>query len=228
MSLREFFSLKVLGGTIAILAGLVAVISFLMTVYSAVEKSGSVVLVRIDKDLNTIPELLASAPGVNAADREMYKSPEFGAVRVEIYNRTNQNFDGPTLAIKNLRSLQGVRRDDNFLDDTSRSQFDQRWNRAKFTPPPTAEEKEWTALVLPLPRIMTGAYLKLSVYGLNALNADADLNGAGPIHKQYQVRVPDSWRLRPWYEYLLVSVSIVLLAAAATLLDRVLRGHAAP
>jgi hypothetical protein len=218
MSLRDRFSIKALASPIGTLAALASIVSVLMTVYSAVEKSRSAVLVRIEKDLNTIPEALVTGAGLRADDRALYSNPDFGALRVEINNLTDQNFENTSLEVRNLKSFQGVDLVDNCLDPDTRSHSIKKWNQAKLNPPSTPDQKGWTALVLPLPRIVNGAYLKLSFYGLNVANADAELRGAGSIRKEYMIRVPDSWRLHRWYAYSVVSVSIILLVTAAALL----------
>jgi hypothetical protein len=225
MPLRELFSVKALSSAIGTLAALAGVVSVSMSVYSTVENYRSAVLVRIEKDLNTIPEALAKG-----ADQALYSNPDFGALRVVIKNPTHQNLESTNLEISNLKSFQGVSLVDNCLDQDTRLQFKQKWNQTTLTPPSSPDQKDWTALVLPLPTIGTGAYLKLSVYGLNVPKGDANLKGAENVRvrKQYMIRVADSWRLRPSYEYLVVGVSIGLLVTAAALLVEARKARTAP
>lgn len=245
--------LDTLTKVVSVVGGMVGVIAFAVSIYPKLEH-GSLVL-SIDKDVVTAPPQLTVLGSWVAANRdlfmhacqppisikpkniqdplcqmpelpehELYNRSDFGSITVGITNGRGGNVGGgTTLRISKLKSFQGVTANSNFIPDMSKNL--EEWNKQLLTSSPTQADPDNKDLLLTLPELKTGGYLRLSVYGLNSGFADADIIGLedGAPSKVYVVRSSASKTslLPSWVS----GLAFLLFVVSGILLKRLVPGH---
>jgi len=162
-----------------------------------------------------LQEGLSRVPSVQEFD--LYSRSDFGSVTIGITNNRNDNVkDGEaTLQISGLTSFQGVTGNSNFMTmDRKLAE----WNSVLLTDSPTQQNPINKVLLLPLPELKTGGFVRITVYGQNSGYADADIIGltSAPAEKHYIVKTQTTTSTPKW----VIALRLLFLFVSALLLIR--------
>jgi len=228
---------------VGVLSGLASIIALVVSLYPLLTR-GNVVLT-VDKDVVTAPPQLVSLgawasknheslksvckspelitpKGAKVAcdipdlpDFDLYNRADFGSVTVGITNRRQENVPSTTLRISGLKSFQGVTANSNFLNLSTNLAG---WNKQELMVSPTGTDNDNKNLLLSLPELPTGGYIRLTAYGLNSGFADADILGMpdrGPT-RVYVVKssAPQTSSIPPWIAGAFLVASVFLIGVA--------------